>query len=88
MPKVIEEENNVTILPSNFSVIDKSLLSNSLSQLSYTTINKESGNKYDDPIMEINHMKGDSLKWKIIIKHHDGDDGNKWIFIYLLHKFF
>lgn len=73
---MIEEENCVTKLPSNFSIGDKRIVSNSISEQSYTTVNKDAGSKYnsDEPIMEINHMKGKNLKWKIIIKHHDDND--------------
>lgn len=67
LPRVIEEENKLTILPSKFSVKETRLHPESASEQSYTTFNKDS----NDPIMEINHMKGKNLKWKIIIKHHD-----------------
>lgn len=63
----------MTILPSRFSMKDKNFYT--ASEQSYTTFNREASSKYnsDEPIMEINHMKGKNLKWKIIIKHHDKD---------------
>lgn len=47
-----------------------------VSDESYTTFDKEAAAKYnsEEPIMEINHMKGKNLKWKIIIKHHDDNE--------------
>lgn len=74
IPKVIEEESHVAVLPSNFSLNSKRHPLSESDPRSYTTINRDFGNSYngEDPVMEINHMKGSNLKWKIIIKHHDG----------------
>lgn len=74
MPKVIEEESHITVLPSNFSINAKRRPLSESDPRSYTTINRDFGDSYngEEPVMEINHMKGPNLKWKIIIKHHDG----------------
>lgn len=79
--RVLEEEDKVAVLPSSFSIREIGTLTEeeslgllgggegcrSLDVSSYT----DTG---DEPIMEINHVKGHNLKWKIIIKHHDDDD--------------
>lgn len=76
--KVLEEENNVAVLPSQFSFGDMCTSTDIQPPAKHeekvraSADSKKSANiirsKGDDA--DLNNLKGQNLKWKIIIKHH------------------
>lgn len=83
MPKVLEEDENVAVLPSKFSMLDRSVLIPTMSDKynvdvcgkmqkhnSTESMCRDEVYTESDKDVGMEQIKGQNFRWKIIIKHH------------------